>query len=103
MNFLERPPPCGYTTSECDDLTCGSVVSTTAQDRNVTYHHIKEQVTGGSTTTQEAPKAHHSKKSRNGARLTLNGQHPKSSQPIANNWQYEDELSQKARVDEISP
>ena len=44
MNVLERPPPCGCTTSECDGLTCGSVVSTTSQDHNMTNHHNAEQI-----------------------------------------------------------
>ena len=64
MNVLERPPPCGCTTSDCDGLTCGAVVSTTAQDRNVTDHHTMEQVPGDCIATQEAPKAHRLNKSR---------------------------------------
>ena len=35
MNVLERPQACECTTSECDGLTCDTVVSTTAQDHSV--------------------------------------------------------------------
>ena len=59
MNVLERSPPCRCTTSECDGLTCGSVVSMTAQDRKVTSHHIAEQVPGECITTQKASNAYH--------------------------------------------
>ena len=43
MNVLERSQACECSTSECDGLTCGSVVSTTAQDLSVTDSHTVEQ------------------------------------------------------------
>ena len=42
MNVLERPQACGCPTSECDGLTCGTVVSTTAQDLSVVSHYTEE-------------------------------------------------------------
>ena len=62
MNVMERPPPYGCTTSECDGLTCGSVVSTTAQYRNVTNHPTVKQDSGDCIERQEAPQSHHSNK-----------------------------------------
>ena len=82
MNILERPPPCGCTTSECDGITCGSVVSTTAQDHNLTNHH---QDPGDCITMQEAPKTHLSNKpSGPGHGCRLNRQHPEHDRLIAN-------------------
>ena len=43
MNVLERSQARECSTSECDGLTCGSVVSTTAQDLSVTDSHTVEQ------------------------------------------------------------
>ena len=86
---LERPPPCGCTTSECDGLMCDSVVSTTAQDQNVITHYTVEQVLGDCIKTQESPKAQHSNKSSvQGHGCPLSGQHPTNNRPIGNNWQY---------------
>ena len=42
MRFLERPSPCGYTTSDFGGLMCGSVISTTVQDSNVSNYYIVE-------------------------------------------------------------
>ena len=99
MNVLERPPPCGCTTSDCDGLACGSVISTTAQDHNMTNHHISDQDSGDCITMQEAPKAHHpNKSSRTGHGCLLNRQHLDHDQPIANDGQYEDGIAQEARV-----
>ena len=96
MNVLERPPPCGCTTSEYDGLTCGSFVSTTAQDLDVINHHIVEQVFGDCITTQEASKAHRSNKSTGpGHGCPLSGQHPGNNQPITNNIQYGDRIAKK--------
>ena len=84
------------TTSECDVLTCGSVVSTTAQDRNGTNYHIVGRDPGDCIATQEAPKAHHSyKSSKPGHGCHPNGDRPECNQLIANNWQYEDPRSIK--------
>ena len=63
MNVLERPQACGCTTSECDGLTCGTVISTTAQDHSVITNHNVESAAGGCVNAQAAPKVHHSKKS----------------------------------------
>ena len=63
MNILERPQACKCTTSECDGLTCGTVVSTTAQDHSVIMNHIVESAAGGCANSQAAPKVHHSNKS----------------------------------------
>ncbi|MCY0725446.1 hypothetical protein OVW19_27235, partial [Klebsiella pneumoniae] len=63
MNILERPQACGCSASECDGLTCGSVVSTTAQDHSVVDHYTVEQAPGDCTEVQAAPKVHHSNKS----------------------------------------
>ena len=104
MNVLDRPPSCGCSKSECDGLTSGLVVSTTAQDRNVTKHHTVEQVPGDCVDTKEASKAHHPNKSSGpGHGCPLSEQHPDHNQPIANDGQYEGELSQEDRVEGISP
>ena len=104
MNVGERPPPCECTTKECDGLTCGSVVSTPAQDHNMTNHHIAEHVPGDCITTQEAPKAHHSNISSGlGHGCLLSGQHPDHDQPIANNGRYEYRVAQDARAEGIGP
>ena len=91
MNAMERPPPCGCTTRECDGLACGSVVGTTAQDRNITNHHIVEQVPGDCITMQETPKAHHSNKLIGpGHGYILSGQLRDDNQLIINDGQYGD-------------
>uniref|UniRef100_A0AAV1UB66 Polyprotein n=1 Tax=Peronospora matthiolae TaxID=2874970 RepID=A0AAV1UB66_9STRA len=61
MNVLERPQACGCTTSECDGLTCGTVVITTAQDHSVEVHYNMEPSSGACVKTQDVPKLHHSK------------------------------------------
>uniref|UniRef100_A0AAV1TUV1 Uncharacterized protein n=1 Tax=Peronospora matthiolae TaxID=2874970 RepID=A0AAV1TUV1_9STRA len=63
MNVLERPQACGCTTSECDGPTCGTVVSTTAQDHSVEGNYTVEPASGTCVETQAAPKVHHSKRS----------------------------------------
>ena len=62
-NVLERSQACGCTASECDGLTCGTFVSTTAQDHSVTTNHTVEDAAGGCADVQAAPKVHHSNKS----------------------------------------
>ena len=80
MNVLECPSSCGCTNSECDDVTCGSVVCTTAQNRNVTNHHIVEKVPGDCLETQEEPKSHLSNKSSGlGQGCPLIKQYPESN------------------------
>ena len=102
MNVSERPPPCGCTTSECNGLTCGSVVSKTAQDHDIINHHIAEQDSGDWITMEEAPKAQLSNKSSGtGHGCPLSGQHPDHDQPIANDGQYGVEIAQEARVEGI--
>ena len=64
MNVLERRQVCGCTASECDGLTCGTVVSTTAQDHSVTTNHTVEETVGSFADAQAAPKVHHSNKLR---------------------------------------
>ena len=63
MNVLERPQACGCTASDCDGLTCGTVVSTSAQYYCVTTYHNREEAAGGCADAQGAPKVHHSNKS----------------------------------------
>ena len=57
MNVLERPQACGCTASECDGLTSGTVVSTTAQDHSVTANHTVEEAAGGYVDAQAAPRS----------------------------------------------
>ena len=53
---------------------------------------------------QEAPKAHHSKKSSGPSHgCPLSGQHSDNNQPIANNCQYGNEIAQEARDEKVSP
>ena len=47
MNVLERSQAREYSTCECDGLTCGSIVSATAQDLSVTVCHTVKQAAGG--------------------------------------------------------
>ena len=42
-NILERPHSRGCTTSECDGLTCGTVVRTTVHEHNVDDHYSVEK------------------------------------------------------------
>ena len=99
MNVLERPPPCGCTTSKCYGLMSGSVVSTTAQNHNMTNHHIVEQDSADCIIMQEALKAHLSDKS-SGPRhgCPLRRQHPDHDQPITNDCRYKNEAAEEARV-----
>uniref|UniRef100_A0AAV1VN61 Reverse transcriptase n=1 Tax=Peronospora matthiolae TaxID=2874970 RepID=A0AAV1VN61_9STRA len=84
MNVLERPQACGCTTSECDGLTCGTVVSTTAQNLSVPNGYTSEQSSGGYEETQAAPKVHHSNKSGGlGQRCIPSGEHLEEKQSIA--------------------
>ena len=77
MNFLELPQACECTASECDGLTCGTVVSTTAQDHSVTTNHTVKEAAGGCVDAQAAPKVHHSNKSSgSGYSSTPSGRHP---------------------------
>uniref|UniRef100_A0AAV1U074 Peptidase A2 domain-containing protein n=1 Tax=Peronospora matthiolae TaxID=2874970 RepID=A0AAV1U074_9STRA len=62
MSVLERPQACGCTTSECDGLTCGTVVSTIAQAHSVEGHYTVEPASGTCVETQAAPNVHHSKR-----------------------------------------
>ena len=90
MNVLERPQACGCTTSERDGLTCGTVVSTTAQDHSVITNHNVESAAGGCVNTQAAPKVHHSKRSSGlGHECTLSGRHSRSI-PVAPKGQHDD-------------
>ena len=60
VNVLELRQACGGTASECDDLTCGTVVSTTAQSLSVADRYNVEQTPGGCTDLQARPMVHHS-------------------------------------------
>ena len=101
---MERPLACGCTTGECDGLTCGFVVTTTAHDHNMTDHHTVEQDSGVCVDTQVAPKAHHPNKSSGPEHgCLLNRQHPDHDQPIVNDGQYGDGIAQEARVERLSP
>ena len=63
MNVLERLQACACTTSECDGLTCSTVVSTIIHDHSVEGHYTVEPALGDCVETQAAPKVHHSKRS----------------------------------------
>ena len=56
MDVMERPQACGCTASECDGLTCGTVVSTTAQDLSVADFYTVEQSPGSCSEVQAAPR-----------------------------------------------
>ncbi|CAI5711096.1 unnamed protein product [Peronospora effusa] len=89
MNVLERSQACECTTSECDGLTCGSVVRTTAQELSVTDSHAVEQAAGGCAQAQAAPKVHHSNKSSGpGHECSPRGQHSPKSKPVAQKRQH---------------
>ena len=91
MNVLELPQACGCTASECDSLTSGTVVSTTAQDHSVTTNHTVEEAAGGCADAQEAPKVHHSNKSSgSGHECTPRGRHPSKNRPVAHTEQHDD-------------
>ena len=91
MNGMERPQTCGCTTSECDGLACGSVVSTTAHDHGVADRHTMKPDSGDCIKMQVAPKAHHPNKSSGlGHWCSPNGRHPSDKDPIAGDWQYDD-------------
>ena len=94
MNALERPQACGCTASECDGLTCGTVVSTTAQDHSVTTNHTVEKAAGGCADAQAAPKVHHSNKSSGSVHgCTPSGRHPSKNKPVAQTGQHDDPRS----------
>ena len=77
MNAIERPLTCGCTTSECDGVVCGSVVSTTAHGHGVADRHSMKPDSGDCIEMQNAPKAHHPNKSSGLWRgCSPNGQHP---------------------------
>ena len=63
MTVLECSQACECTTSEFNELTCGTVVSRTAQKLNVTDSHTVEKDAGGCAEAQAAPKVHLSNKS----------------------------------------
>ena len=91
MNAMERPQTCGCTTCECDGLTCGAVVSTTAHGHGVADCHTMKSDSGDCIEMQVAPKAHHPNKSSGlGHGCPPNRQHPSKNEPIANDWQYDD-------------
>ena len=66
MNVFERPQACRCTESECDGLTCGTVASTTVQDRSVVDHYSVEKTPGNCASSQADPRYHHSKTSGSG-------------------------------------
>ena len=84
MNILERPQACGCTASKCYGLTCGTDISTTAQDHIVTTNQTVEESAGGCADAQAAKKVHHSDKSsvpRHG--FTPSGRYPRENELVA--------------------
>ena len=81
---MDRLQACGCTASECDGLTCGTIVSMTAQDLGVPDHYTVEQDPGGWTEVQSVPKGHLSNKS---SRLEQGcmprGQRPRKKKTVA--------------------
>ena len=63
MNAMECTLICGYSASECDGLTCDSVVSTTARGHSVSACHTMKPDSGDCIEIQVAPKVHHPRKS----------------------------------------
>ena len=99
MNVLERTQACGCTASECDGLTCGTVVSTTAQDHSVTTNHTVEEAAGGCADAQAAPKVHHSNKSSgSGYSSTPSGRHPVIKKTLAPTRQHNDPRSARESI-----
>ena len=91
MNAMELPVTCGCTTSECDGLTCGSFVCTTAHSHVVADRHTMKPDSGDCIEMQVAPKTHHPNKSSGLAHwCPSNGQHPSEIESISNDWQYDD-------------
>ena len=89
MNVMERPQACGRTASKCDGLTCGTVVSTTAQDLSVADPYTVERAPGGCTEVQTELKVHHSNKSSGpGHGCMTCGQHPRKKKPVATEGQH---------------
>ena len=94
MNVLELSQACGCTASECDGLTCGTVVSTTVQDHSVTTNHTVEGAAGGCADAQAAPKVHHLNKSSGpGHGCTPSGRYPSNKKPVAHKRQHDDPRS----------
>ena len=95
MNVLERPQACECTTSECDGLTCGTVVSMTAQDHSGTTRSTVELAAGGCAKTRAAPKVHHSN-NLSGLRheCTSSGRHSRKL-PVAQKGQHDDPRSSR--------
>ena len=62
MSAMESPLTCGCTTSECDGLACGLVVSTTAHGHGVDDRHTMKSDSGKCVEMQVAPKVHHPNK-----------------------------------------
>ena len=89
MNVFERPQACGCPTSECDVLTCGTVVSTTAQEDSVDDRYSVEHAAGDCVdTTQAALKVHHSNKSSGPRQGCLpRGPHPSIKKSVARDRQ----------------
>ena len=54
---------CGCTASDCDGLTYGPVISTTAQDHSATKKHTVKEIAGSFADEQAGPKVHDSNKS----------------------------------------
>ena len=91
INAMGRPLTCGCTTSECDGLPCGCVVSTTAYGHEVSDRHTMKPDSGDCIEMQVAPNAHHPNKASGlGHECPPNRQHPSDNEPIANDWQYDD-------------
>ena len=104
MNFLELPQACECTASECDGLTCGTVVSTTAQDHSVTINYTVEEAAGGCADAQAAPKVHHSNSVEwIGTWVTPIGRHPSKNKPVAHTGQHDDpRLTDESIVEDLA-
>ena len=91
INAMERPLTCGCTASECDGLTCGSVVSTTAHGHGGDYCNTMKPDSGDCIEMQAASKVYHpSKSSGLGHGCSRKSQAPSKHEVIANDWQCDD-------------
>ena len=91
MNAMECPLTCGCTASECDALTYGLVVRTTAHVHSVCDRHTMKPDSGDHIEVQVAPKVHHpSDSDGSGHGCPRKSQSTSEIKPIASDWQYDD-------------
>ena len=85
MYAMERSLTCGCTASECDGLTCGSVVSTTAHGHSVSDRHTMKPDSGDCIEMQAASKVYYPSESIGlGHGCSRKSQAPSEHEPIAN-------------------